>query len=187
MADVGSGHHDGVILGGAPIWIGDAQRSRALQLPVGVSLRVAALDGAAFPLAGTLAFWFRGDVIATTPVLRAIFDGWDDSRDHFFIRVAADDKIQTAGNMAGGKPYVVTTSQAAARDVWHRLVMTWQTGAGASFTVQLDDALFSAPLDTTWTPAQQAFTFGGGFPDLLLDDIRLYDRPLTASEAARLP
>jgi hypothetical protein len=151
-------------------------------------LEVAALSNGAFPVSGTLSFWFNGDFSTVPPTDSnfGLFDGWA-LRNHIFVR--RDPGVANTLQVACQDPS--TYPAAVAMDVvsnrWTHVVVAWDTGSAKMFTVYLDSVRTSMPITSAgWTPFAQDFRLPNTFVGAI-DEIRLYNRPLTQAEATSLP
>lgn len=185
-----SGHTwDGVLLK-APRTV-DGRRGPAADFDSEVQLDVAGLSGSGFPRSGTLAFWLKVD--AETKLPRAIFDTYDTSRKHFFVRTFGEGRmgLQIAHQNLGGD-YSFCRNAPLPKGQWTHFGLVWD-GQARTVSVYLNGALdYSAPVaDPNWGAPDQLFAIGGGKTSGigfigLLDDIRLYTRPLSAEEIREL-
>ncbi|MBX3226575.1 MAG: hypothetical protein KIT84_32050 [Labilithrix sp.] len=177
------GHH-GTLTGSAKV--GDTDRGKALVLDGGGAMRVTALDGAAFPPSGTLSIWFRYEEIAVD-VEQVLFDDWDRNRHHLMLRHADNDpanEIQLALMPRSG-PYVAEIYFVLSEKTWHHLVITWDADAGRLSAYQ-GGKISRDQYKAAFTPREQRVRLGTRLIGAI-DDVRLFDRPLTDEEALALP
>jgi hypothetical protein len=79
-------------------------------------------------------------------------------------------------------PFTLNTNE------WNHIVMTWQTGASAQLTVYINGGNLPMQMpisNTAWVPDGQLMHFGTYAP-FLIDEIELYDHPLTPAEITHL-
>jgi hypothetical protein len=151
-------------------------------------LEVFSLDGAAFPTAGTVSLWFKGTITGITDMQGwGVFDNWDNTRNHVYARIYTGNKIQAVCQKKNVVGYLADAEPTALNDDWNHLVLSWVTGVGGTMTLTLNGASTTMPItDSTWTPVDELVRFPSGFVGQL-DEVRLYDRALSASEVASIP
>ncbi len=193
-----SNHYDLTISGGATLGGTGYFSGGALQFPalMGQATSVE-LSGARFPPAGTLSLWAYLDTLTADDVDRGIFDVYDESRHHFYVRYSAGDQ---GGNGLVGLDYA--SQNGASFDFfamprpnvplaqWTHIVLVWDTttsSASANFYV---DGMLPAQVADRYTfsnePLQEDFILTNGFGGMY-DDIYLWKRPLSDIEVASLP
>jgi hypothetical protein len=188
-ANDATGHgHEGTLQGGAA-FTPSGLRGGAVAFAGGAdSVTMTSLNGAAFPRTGTLSVHFRYDF--TDTLNRAVFDTFNDTRDHLFLRRANNapvDQFQVAGQYAdGGGGYAFVHSFTVAANTWTHVVVTWSEASQAG-NVYVDGALaknqgYGGP----YAPSAQLFRLGVSFIGIV-DEVRLYDRALSATEVAAIP
>jgi hypothetical protein len=179
--------HDGQLTSAAAL-ADDGERGRALAS----TMRVSSLEGSSFPLRGTLSFWLRADFTGSDAKGRDIFDQYDLSRAaHLFVRVPIAVRpvdLQVAWQ-AGTPAYpFVADMPSPSNNAWMHLVVVWDTVDEHTASVYLDGNLRGqGKLPSTWAPSGQTFVFAGNFAGGLIDEARLYDRPLSAAELKGIP
>lgn len=180
----GRSHH-GVLSGNATVGA-DPTRGKVLLLDGG-AMEVSALGGAAFPHSGTVSLWFRWTEMAQADT-QILFDGWDKSRRHLMLRHANDapiGEIQFALQQRAA-PYVAEGYAVTPRNEWQHLVITWDAEK-RSGTLYQNGALVSRDsYDGDFVPDEQEVVVGL-FLRGAIDDVRLFDRPLSEEEAKKLP
>lgn len=182
------GNH-GVLRNG-PTWTSDGKRGGALAFDGAQQhVEVLTLQNESFPVSGTLSLWLRAPFADVAN--RPIFDGYADDRDHLYIRQtsAGPAKVQFAAQAAAGSAAVASVDVSAS--TWVHLVMAWDTQA-RRLTVYVDGVLAAErALPTGWAPRGQRVNFAHadccGAIQGTLDEIRLYDRALSAEEIAAIP
>jgi hypothetical protein len=149
---------------------------------------VTALDGAAFPRTGTLSLWYRRTLIDTSG--RPLFDNYTDDRAHIFLRQPQSgpaDRMQVAFQpVSTTGAYAFVTGFTDTGNTWRHVIITWDE-AGQRGAVWVDGLLvgeeaYSAPFAPTGQRFRLGERYGGRF-----DEVRLWDRVLTADEIALLP
>ncbi len=180
---------DGVFL--KPPRTGEGRRGPAAVFDSEIQFDVAGLGGSGFPRSGTLSFWLRVDVETEHP--RAIFDTFDGGRRHLFVRTLGEGKmgLQIACQ-ARSNDYPFSRIAPIPKGRWTHFALAWD-GKARTVSVYLDGALdHRGPIsDPTWTPDGQLFAVGGGKTSGigfigLIDDVRLYAKPLGAEEIRAL-
>jgi hypothetical protein len=152
------------------------------------------LDNAGFPQVGSLSVWVNGNLASQS--LKSNLDSWDGTRNHLFLRTCATGQcsgvptqgFQVAFQPAGGGSYVFGWTFTAANNVWHHLVIVWDT-AGDVGKIYLNNVLVrnAAISDPAWVPNQQSFRLGGlNYFSGQIDNVRLYSRPISGAEASSI-
>ena len=180
----GNGHHGTLAGATLPSWIAGRVGSGALHFASGATVSIAAITGfAATNVAHTLACWMR---VAS----------WIDA-DVIICRDNAGSGANTL-QIRDGLPAVarwggainVQAAVAPSVDAWHHYAWT-TAGDGGAGTLYIDgvavatDTVFlqTAPIEqiylSTWNGTDSAFTGD-------LDEVRFYNRQLTAAEVAEL-
>lgn len=181
--------HDGLIQASAS-FVADGIRGRALAVDTTGFFVADAFSAVRFPKTGTLSLWFRFDFAPDSPVGRSVFDDWDKTRSHVFVRRApgaptGEFQIALQGmDMAG--QYALAAAFVPVRNTWTHVVVTWDAagGIGALYAggVLLHRGAYELPFALT---DGQRFRFGEGLIGGI-DEIRLYDRALAGDEVAKL-
>jgi hypothetical protein len=171
--------HDGTIDTGVVRAAGKS--GRGLSFSGGAPLfAVTSLDGAGFPTRGTLVFWFK----PTTPAQAQarLFDTQNTSGAHLFIE-ATSDVVVTAGLASPDDFDMISVNRTASADGWSRISLVWNP-SGGQLTVDTRTNGFAATV--SFVPSGQRFRMGAGFTGSI-DEVRLYNRTLSAAEIAALP
>lgn len=182
--DITAAARHGVLPPSGVAWSTDAVFGKSLEFstpPGGVV--AAAWWNAAFPTVGTVLLWIKSNVPSNTTG-RGVFDGWDDKRQHLFLRTAPQSSsvtlqcaFQPASNSyVFGKDVPITNGQ------WMLVGAAWDV-ASKTVYCYANGLKFAGAVQGTWTTAEQQFEIGDGFVGLI-DDVRLYDHMLTDSELA---
>lgn len=155
------------------------------------SARVFTLENDNFPKTGTLSIWFtRAWVDNDTDTGRGLFDNWDNTRSHLFVRRVNTNgpgeiqlalQPQSSSYTWGGNGVFVT------KDAWAHLVITWDS-VGAQANAYLDGTVkvTGAFQSTPFAPSQQIFRIGE-YWDGKVDEVRIYDRVLSPTEVSMIP
>ncbi len=175
--------NDGTLING-PVWIAGAVAGSALRFDGSddyVELAVRTLPRAEAPK--SLAVWFRNN--ATTPRLRNLVALFNDPM-NTGIHLGFDTEQVAVWRYGDFDPIIKSTS--APDGGWHHLLYTWDgtthhlyldgASVGTSTAAMKNGAIQTARLGT-WQVPEELFTGD-------LDDVRVYDRALTASEIAAL-
>ena len=186
-----SGTNTGTLTNG-PTWV-DGKIGKAVNFDgTDDYMRVSSLDDDNFPINGALSLWIKGDF--ATQNGKTIFDGYDITRNHIFIRAYTSSDIQIVFQLAGGGDYVFVKNIVPTNNAWNHIVVVWDTTNDYG-SVYLNGTLTlsgtSAITDDVWTPNEGLVFFGshpnnGNYFTGQLDEVRLYDYALTASEIAGL-
>lgn len=179
-------HRDALLNGQAAI-VQKGERGGGLVLAGDLDfITVAALDGSAFPSTGSLAIHFFAEIPVGSTRDWSLFDFFDPSRTHFFVRVTRppEERLQNILQLAsdGAGPYVWFGDAPFVRARWTHLVLTWD--ALKREGAVLIDGVETARRNYTQAVVLdgQRFRIGGGFIGMV-DEVRLFDRVLTPEEA----
>jgi hypothetical protein len=178
--------HDGALFGAGATGDGGV-RGGALFTNDAGGVQVAALGLSAFPTSGTLAMWFRSDSPASDTELRGLFDSWDDTRAHIYLRRvngAGSFPLQVAlqendGGFAWSHNYELSTG------TWIHVALTWDEAARVAVFYVGGTEVGRKAMSQSFEPKQQIVRLGGAF-DGAIDEARLFDRALTGPEVADL-
>jgi hypothetical protein len=183
----GHGHHGQ--LGTPALLAPGMDGGQALASP----MTVWSLMGQNFPPRGTLSFWLTADFTGSQVNGLAIFDNFDPSRSHLFVRVPngqSSASLQMAYQNAGQQSYpFVTGLPNPSNNTWTHLVFAWDSVLYTA-AVYVDGNLLPPGYGgglTSWTPSGQQFVFSSMFPKGLVDEARVYSRALPASEVSTIP
>ncbi len=149
-------------------------------------VEIADLSGSAFPPVGSFSVWVKGEFSPSEPLSRGIFDNWDNSRNHVFIRRVDDEpelQLQCAFQ-PGDNAYVYVDVVPVKPQVWQLVSLGWDVTAQVGYCY-VHGTKLSGTTDKSFSPSEQLFTIGDGFIGVL-DDARLYDHLLSDAELAAL-
>ena len=149
------------------------------------------LSGTSFPQnTGTISFWYNMDSNAPASTGLPIFDGYDNTRNHIFIRryyISPYNLQVSCVSTTNGGTYVFVTNQIVSLGVWHNIVVTYVTGTNSSVKLYVDGILLNSGTisDSTWKPTGQFVGFG--FPLYAAfkgngSVLQIYNRVLSLSE-----
>jgi hypothetical protein len=171
---------------GAPGYDG----GEGLQYPDGTGLAHSDALGMIFPPAGTLSVWAFFPPPASE-LQREIFDGYDSSRHHLYLRSsgqgdAATELFDVASQTGTG--YELFSRAAVPVGQWTHLVLTWDhTTAPNSLHFYVDGA---ASVGNTFPPSDasvsQLFAVRNGYAGSY-DDLALWKRAFSEEEVRELP
>jgi hypothetical protein len=181
------GSHDGFLIGNAA-WTEGWSGGAVAFLGGEDRIEMPALFGAAFPASGTLSLWFRPTFEAVDSASRGIFDNYDTGRSHLFVRRANGETemvIQVVMQPAGGDPYVFGVELAVVNGEWNHLVVVWDTDNDFGRATMGGNTQLKPIDDPNWLPSEQELIFGGSYIGII-DEVRLFDRPLSEDEVAAL-
>ena len=155
-----------------------------------------ALNGNGFPSTGSLSFWIKGDF--TNQNNLSVLDNFRNDN-HILVRTSTSTQgLQIAFQQANGNNAFIDYLPIST-DVWTHVCIIWDSTNHMGYVykngaLHLSNALVSdfatstkSPISTTWTPANQNFIFGASLNASnafagSLDDIKLYERPLSPAE-----
>lgn len=164
------------------------QSNGAISFTANNYVNVSSLYNTSFPqTAGSIAIWVYGDF--STQNTRAIFDDYDDTRKHIFIRgYSANHGLQiVVQDPVGG--YIASSYPALENNKWSFVVVTFNNTTD-KFNVFVNGSLYSSNTitDGTWVPSAQRTVFGGmGNPFTgLISKVRIYNRDLSLGEVQAL-
>jgi hypothetical protein len=154
---------------------------------------VPSLANTSFPQnAGTISIWYN---IQSTGGVRTaddkgIFDQWDHTRDHIFIRnypnVSAVIQIALMSIRLGMSGYEAVGNYTISVDAFHNIVVTYTTGVGGSVQFYIDGVLrTSGAIDSGFRPTGQFVGFGSNGNGSMQGKgsiMHIYNRPLSAAE-----
>jgi hypothetical protein len=182
-----SGNGRDAVLAGDATFVDDGAHGHALAVAGTGSMVVTALAGsAAFPPSGTLSFWFRYSFPTGEMVERSIFDKWDSTRHHLFVRrgdTATGTDFQAAAQVTNS--YAFATSFNVVPGTWAHCVLTWDAVAKSAAFYLNGGSVAAGPYDIDFDVQDQHFRMGEGLIGGI-DEVRLYDRVLTAVEVGKL-
>lgn len=180
-----SGHgHDGELFGAGVVHDGGI-RGGALFTNDGGGIKVTALDFVAFPASGTLALWVRPEGLASDTELRGLFDAWDGSRNHVFVRRTGAPCLLQIALQENDGGYAWDRNHSLALGTWAHLALTWDAVAHVAVLYVGGVEVGRKTNTGDFEPNQQLVRIGGMFNGVI-DEARLFDRPLSASEVGSL-
>lgn len=147
-----------------------------------------------FPTSGTISLWFKADTFDGIWIL----DTYDATRNHLYLDVnkgdnpASFEALLQGPNPKGGNTSVGFATVPATLSTWTHVVLVWDADVAHDYSLYTDGALrHASTLDPAWKPTDQhfwLFPYGccGGFQGTI-DEVRLYDRAVTAAEALAIP
>lgn len=161
-----------------------------------------ALQNSNFPSSGSLSFWVNG-AFSTQASGKCIFDCYA-NRNHFFISTYTGSKLSinlqdSGGNYIGANSQYVyapgnnATSFYVPDNTWTHIVLEWDAVNKMEY-VYVNGALqfsaFYGKYEATWTPSAQTFQIdnssSGSASAEIIDDVALFNRPLTAAEISSI-
>lgn len=188
-----TGHGHSLVSSGAQVTPGAGKRGGALVFTGNQFAFADSLKDDAFPKSGTISAWIKYDWPTNDDlnIERGIFDNWDKSRSHLFIRrnAGSGGAFQVAAQPATtGGNYSWARGFDATRGEWAHLIVTWDSVAKAGALYVNGTQIESSPYfdDVEFQPTQQLVRIGDNFIGAI-DEVRIYDRALSAAEALLLP
>ncbi|QQG53038.1 MAG: LamG domain-containing protein [Candidatus Falkowbacteria bacterium] len=151
-------------------------------------VNVSSLYNTSFPqTAGSIAIWVYGDFSAQD--MKAIFDDYDDTRKHIFIRGrSANNGLQiVVQDPVGG--YLASSYPILENNKWSFVVVTFNNTTD-KLNVFINGVLYSSNTitDGTWVPNAQRTVFAGTGNRFtgLISKVRIYNRDLSLGEVQAL-
>ena len=177
----------GALDGDAKIVAAPDRSGRALELSGNGSMSIDELSGLGFPNEeGTLSFWMRWRTMEKA-AQSCFFDEWTDGRDHIFVRKANNDAPGSIQIAFQEEIYEFEDGFDLIPNRWAHVVISWDTeNREGRIVVDGKTIAYDTYEGTTFKPTAQRMTFGLNL-DGFIDDIRLFRRPLSESEAIALP
>ena len=137
-------------------------------------VEVLGLNNTSFPQEqGTISVYVKGDLRGQTHS-DGIIDGWNDTRNHLFVRCTTDETVQFAAQLGDGSGYDAVHSRwisASRNTTWNSFAIRFDTQAG-DFDAYYNGERTSAMTTTSWAPTQQLVKFGPSFAGLI-DEARV--------------
>jgi hypothetical protein len=160
--------------------IGGAVLLSAPQNPIAVSKWA----GSNFPLTGTVTVWVKSHFILNDTASRGIFDNWNGTRNHWYVRRAngSDQLVLQCALQVANMPYAFVKNTPVDPDVWQLVAIGWSPSSAFCY---VHGTLDEGPVTPGSAPSDQLFTIGHHF-DGSMDDLRLYDYLLTYQDLAKL-
>ena len=158
----------------------------AFSIPNASWMDMLSVSGTTFPKSGTLSYWFY-DNLPSPPMEVPIMDIFNSSRNHFEV-ISSGSTVDKAAVYIWNKAtaqFDIGVPFSVNRSVWNHVVMTWQTGANPNLTLYINGTnlpISNAIPSATWVPDGQVLQFGATYPGLIIDEVELYNRPLTPAE-----
>jgi hypothetical protein len=156
-------------------------------------MSVPSLANTSFPQnAGTISIWYNIQSSGGTVTYadKPIFDQYDPTRDHIFIRdyYISPDNLQIAlmSIRLGLSGYEAVANYSISVDVFHNIVVTYTTGVSGTVQFYIDGVLrTSRAIDSGFRPANQSVGFGNsGYGSMQGKGnmMHIYNRALSATE-----
>ena len=185
-----SGNLRDALLQGDVTFVADGAHGRALALNGGAGGGFLVVDGlagtVAFPASGTLSLWFRWSFSPSEMTERSIFDDYDTTRHHLFIRRVNTDTgtvFQVAAQVTSS--YAYATDFDVQPNTWTHCVLTWDAAASRAAFYVNGALIAEGAYELKFDVKGQQFRMGDGLIGGL-DDVRLFDRVFTAAEVGKL-
>ena len=148
---------------------------------------VPSLANTAFPQdTGTISIWYNID--SGSALGSPIFDGFDNSKDHIFIRRGSSFVLQVAFNYnILPTSYVYVSNHNISMNAWHNIAVTYVTGTSSQVKVYIDGVLVNTGTISysDWRPSGQFVGFGmtaGNSGKGKGSIIKIYNKALTGQE-----
>lgn len=188
IAHDSSGHARDAVLIGTPSFVSSGVRGGAIELHGSDAIAINALAGAGFPRTGSVSLWFRWDSMNAANSV-GLLDDYAADRNHVFIRHPDGAPVGTwqaaLQHASDAAPYVWVDEFDIAAGKWTQLVLTWDEQAKmVSWYVDgglKAKAAYSAP----FAPADEIVLLGKALVGAI-DEVRIYDRVLDATDVAAL-
>lgn len=176
-----SSSYDGRLEGDATLGAG-GHSGGALLLAGKGGMVVDGLEGALFPKTGTLTMWIKSDRPSDDPAVVSVFDAWDTSRPHLFIRTGERWQV---GMMGPGDTYAFFVYFDMPGD-WAHLAVSWEEATRRVRLYVGGRLIVDGTYDSAFSPTGQRTRFGYGFEGRI-DEVKVYDRALSEIEVAAMP
>lgn len=181
LIDQSGNGHDLSLVSGGTVAPDAGRRGGALVFTESTQIAIAtALDGPAFPRNGTLSLWIKLGSDAADTVYRNVFDAYDESRNHLFLRKSPGVAQIRVAFQPAMVSYALFEDVDYVPDQWKHIAATWdETVGGAVYAdgVRIRVAEWKYP----FVPEDQLFRLGNGIVGGI-DDVMLFDRVLTPSQ-----
>lgn len=151
-----------------------------------VSLPATSTVLSSFPTSGSLSFWVY-DSFSTEKDFKVIFGGASESGNRFYIRNYSSSRMdfEFATTTNPTTSVFSYTTATLPDNTWVHFTLSWDSLNHVGYVYRNGVLVYSATIDSTWTPANQVFhagtpnnsSFNGG-----IDEITLYNRVLSPSE-----
>jgi hypothetical protein len=187
--DLGEHTHPADLAGGATQEAGAGIHGGGLVLHGLDNARVPTLERGNFPPTGTMALWLR--YTGTSPAGFGVFDSYDVTRNHFFIRQrpasqGGQGQLQVAfqpspetGDYVWQNPVSVVVA------TWIHIAVTWDM-AGQRAALWVNGALLhDAAFEPAFTLSDQQVVLGDGLTGAI-DEVRIYKVVLSEPEIKAL-
>jgi hypothetical protein len=183
-----SGHDHPLTLTGATFDPG-GKYGGAVVLPGvdGAFVSTTALSAPNFPSTGTFSVWFLWTRMQSADQ-SSVLSSWDTSISHIFFRHANGDTVGLFQVALEPKTleYVWESDFPVSQNSWTHVVVTWEESTKIAATYVNGTLQSRASYTSDFAPTDQTFQLGNHL-DGKIDEVRLYDRPLTEAEAVALP
>ena len=182
-----SGNGNGGTVVGNPTWAPSCKVNGCLTINANSSsqyVNIPTLYNSSFPQRGTLTLWVNS--ASWNNVGWPIFDGWDNTRSHLFVRnnYGAPGSMQAVFQDSAAYEFAVQPSMS--NNTWLFVSVAWDTVNQKGYVYVNGALVGSGSISNSWVPSQQDATIGGGggsgSPIYSIDDVRVYSRVLSAAE-----
>jgi hypothetical protein len=132
--------------------------------------------------AGTISFWLKTS--ESTAFARPL----SDAGGQVYVRFRGSTGTLEAQLNDGGTNFTSTSTLVVNDDEWHHVVITWDSTTLRLYVDGAEEGTIAAGAiaDVTTYDMSVGFDGGAGYIEMLADDVRIYDRALSASEVSAL-
>ena len=185
--DVTATGRNGVVPSAGVLWTTDAVSGGALSFQAPEDgVKMPGWNAAAFPQVGTITLWLKGEFTTSELGSRGIFDNYDATRSHLFIRRANNNptmEIQCALQVPSAS-YPHAENLPIQPGSWQLVAMGWNALDKSTFCYVHGNRVVDT-YTADWSPSQQEFEVGDNLVGVI-DDVRLWDHLLDDKELAQL-
>ena len=172
------GAHKGTLSGpnSSYLW-SNGKYGNGLSFSENDSLNISSLNNTNFPQTkGTLQFWIKGDL--SSQAGKAIFDKYDSSRNHIFIRAYQNLSCNVQITFQSTNGYVFASYVKLPDNQWNFVSISWNTQDNMGYVYVNGELKTAASIsNSNWVPNGQIMRFGNGFAGQI-DEIRLENQVL---------
>lgn len=159
----------------------------AVRFSGGGEVTTPSLDAVSFPKTGTFSVWFNYSSMVVDDHV-GILDLYATERSHIFIRHANGSDIGRFqyGLQTPSSQFVFSTGFTVEALAWAHVVVTWDENARAARCYLNGTLVEAGAYDGAFAPTEQAFRMGVNLKGTI-DEVKLFNRPLTDAEILALP
>ena len=159
---------------------------------VGQGLKFNGVDGFVnipsftIPTTGSVTFWWKPEESPTASDHPLFTNRNGATSDFFDIYPFSDGNLYAGWFRTSNDDRVAWAISGIARGEWHQVTLTWANGGNTILYIdganKASTASLNATFDTSGVPTRIANTDGSVFPKATIDEVRVYNRALSAAE-----